>query len=450
MSGLKVVLWRSLLVLAALIMLPGASVFAQAFSQSDIYSIIRGTPFYDPNASACTGTTVTAGTGAPDGAAFPNLDPTAMANAINTWIQQQNPNSELSGLGTTIVAGAQHSNVNPFLIVAIAREETSLADPSTYNVKYANNAFSREATPSQPNYPGAGPNAGTLWYKWSSVEASVDYTAPENQGAAGGGDIAAYLRDKYGSQIDNNDLLAFMEAYAPDKENNTAQYIADVQSWITDLVNLTTGSSDSSSPTNTANSTCNSSGGVNCQLNTTSSSAGSSSNLSSVRQEVVCIAEQELATWTSQPGYPWPCPSGKTECTNSYSETGYLQYSQNRQEEWCADFVSWVYDQAKYPLQPDPNWDLSGVAEIQAIGEQNQNFHWHPEASYVPKPGDLAVYTTDQPDGHINIVVSVSSDTMDAIGGDQGHGPYPGGSIVSEKAGVPIHGEGITGYVTPD
>jgi hypothetical protein len=229
------------------------SAVARALSQSELYSIYSDTTWYDPNSSAssaCTATDTSPGNGAPDGAQFPNLDPSAMANAINQWIVQQNPNSEMKGLGSTIVADGKSSNVSPFLIVAIAKSESSIAAPGDWNVAHANNSFGREATSSQPNVPS--PSRDVLWYKWSTVKASVDNTAPENQNAAGGGDMATYLRTQFGSQIDDNNLVAMITKYAPPKENDTAQYIANVQSWISDLIKLTGGTTSGSGSTNAA------------------------------------------------------------------------------------------------------------------------------------------------------------------------------------------------------
>jgi len=193
-----------------------------------------------------------------------------------------------------------------------------------------------------------------------------------------------------------------------------------------DVAGSYSGDSSGSADCSNATATCNS-----------SSSQSSSSALSSLRQNVVCLAQKELALWKSQPGYPHP----------AYSQTGYFKYSQNRQEEWCADFVSWIYDQAGYPLQPDPNWDVSYVPNIQSIGEQNGKFHWHPQGSgYKPKPGDFAIHGTN----HVNIFVSSVGGTSQYIGGDQGSGPYPGGSVVSVETGSGYYDNGITGYVSPD
>lgn len=223
----------AVLVVASSIFSP---VLASTLPDEDIQSIYSDTVWYKGVSDELCSGDLTPGKGAPDGGNFPNLDPAVMANAINQWIVKENPNSKLKGLGSTIVAGAKNSNVNPFLIVTIARKESSLADPSDYNVRGGNNSFGRTATSSQPNFQGA-----KLWYKWTSVKASVDYTAAENRNAQGGGDMAAYLRNQFGPQLDHSNLTALLMLYAPPGENDTSQYIAQVEGWINELVKLSKG-----------------------------------------------------------------------------------------------------------------------------------------------------------------------------------------------------------------
>jgi hypothetical protein len=200
-------------------------------AQRSIYE--KGIYFFDEQ--ACDGGIAsgnvddsTPGDGAPDGTTFPNLQPTAIANAINNYIKDTNPNSKLAGLGSTIVKSAKNANINPFLIVAIAQMESSLSDPSDFNVSHANNSFGRMAAAGQPSFQGS-----RAWYKWSSVKASVDYQATENKNAAGGGDVASYLRNQFSTPIDNNDINALIQPYAPSGDgNDTAAYIANVKTWI--------------------------------------------------------------------------------------------------------------------------------------------------------------------------------------------------------------------------
>ena len=387
-----------------------------------------------PNCSSPGSGSVSPGTGSPDGSTFPNLDPTNMANAINTWIKQINPNGELNGLGSTIVADGKHANVNPFLLVSISRNESLFANPSVAFVQEGNNGFGREAGSDQPHFEAGG----TLWYKWTSVEASVDYTAPENKGVVGG-DMADYIRNEYSASIDSNNLIATLEAYAPPSQNNTAEYIANVKTWISQLVSLADGSnSQIDSQSNDSSSTC---VGNDCNSIPTSSTS-----VSQLRQNIVCIAREQLAIWESQPGYPW-------DGANSYSETGYLKYSQNSPEEWCADFVSWVYNQADFPLQPDPNWKIGYIPALVSILATSKNFQEHqPGSNYVPQPGDIAMHSGGGgPESHVNIVVSVDGTTVNLIGGDQGNGPYPGGSIVSTDTSVGGYwNDGIDLYISPN
>lgn len=185
--------------------------------------------------------------------------------------------------------------------------------------------------------------------------------------------------------------------------------------------------------TNGSNADCSGQNGtVNCNATSDTSSAG----LSQVRHDVVCIAQQELALWKSQPGYPHP----------AYAMDGYLKYTGGIRDLWCAWFVSWIYNQAHYPLKTgDPR--VGFVPDIQAIGEKGQNFHWHPASSgYVPKPGDMAIHGAV----HVNMFISASGNQATFIGGDQGDGPYPGGSIVSIEVDNGYYDSGITGYVSPD
>lgn len=175
-----------------------------------------------------TGPSVSPGGGAPDGAQFPNLDPTSMANSIDAFVKKTAPGSPLNGLGATIVASSQHANINPFLVVAIANQETSLGTANTPQVTAAHNLFNRKATSSQPNVP----IGGDLWYKWSSVKASVDNTAPENQNSNGGGDFPAYLRNQYGSSINSGDFGTLFALYDP----GYSAYAGNVQGWMSDMI----------------------------------------------------------------------------------------------------------------------------------------------------------------------------------------------------------------------
>lgn len=219
---------------------PIATVSALTADQKRVYS--SGINYFDVLVgcenvvkSTADSSNIEPGAGKPTGTTFPKLDPAAMGTAIDKYIQQTNPNSKMKGLGSTIVASSEKADINPFLVVAIAQKESQLSDPGDYNVKNGNNSFGRMATKSQPNFQGA-----RLWYKWTSVKASVDHTAAENKNAVGGGDAAAYLRNQYGSELDAGQLESFMNKYAPPGDgNDTPKYIADIKSWMGKMAQLT-------------------------------------------------------------------------------------------------------------------------------------------------------------------------------------------------------------------
>jgi len=218
----------------------GAAFAAISAAQQNIYK--EGINYFDLSNSDCsdnkaTTTAVTAGSGSPTGGTFPSLDPNSMASAINEYIKKHYPASPLAGLGDTIVASAKNSNVNPFLIPAIAVQETSLGTVNTSQVTEAHNIFDRKASSNQPNVS----INGSLWYKWSSVKASVDYTATENQNAAGGGDFLSYLRDVYASSLNDNDYTTFFETYDP----GFSAYASNVKAMISEMVSDAGGSTSS-------------------------------------------------------------------------------------------------------------------------------------------------------------------------------------------------------------
>jgi hypothetical protein len=102
---------------------------------------------------------------------------------------------------------------------------------------------------------------------------------------------------------------------------------------------------------------------------------------------VACFAERQWAAWqvgaTIHPAL-----------LNDYTDG-------NPDEEWCADFVSYVYKEAGYPFANGERngWDQYTAGDVQYMG-----FTVHSAGSYTPKPGDVAFF--DYPGGHVEIVVS--------------------------------------------
>jgi ricin-type beta-trefoil lectin protein/CHAP domain-containing protein len=112
-----------------------------------------------------------------------------------------------------------------------------------------------------------------------------------------------------------------------------------------------------------------------------------SCNSGSEGQRVACYAVKEWTTW--QTGSP-----NHNDLLNQYSDG-------NGYEEWCADFVSYVYQEAGYPFSQG---ERNGWDEYNANNIQNMGFTYHDATSYSPQPGDVAYF--DYSGGHVEIVVS--------------------------------------------
>ena len=366
-----------------------------AISGNDLQSILDNTAYYDGG----TGTTTvcsTTGASFPSGLSFPNLDQTSMATAINTYIKQNYPASLLNGLGQTIVSDGQHSNVNPFFIVADAQHESIMADPTDFNVIHGGNSFGRTAGPGQPSFQGS-----KNWYYWSSVEASVDYTAPENQGSTSG-DYAAFLRAVYGQDIDSNNLTDFINTYAPSSDgNNPTAYISSLQATAQDLIDLTTGASTTNSQSSSSN------------CSTGSTSCISSQSTISGNAAILCEAEKyEGIYYQSGGGHGYlafraACPEGSITAAIASSSAG----------------------------DPGPcATDCSGLVSVAVDAVFNQSFSWivsetdgtmttgvSPSSDWQSIPlsqvqaGDIVTHYDGQ-DGHVEIVDHINGNTLYTIG----------------------------------
>jgi hypothetical protein len=103
--------------------------------------------------------------------------------------------------------------------------------------------------------------------------------------------------------------------------------------------------------------------------------------------KVACYAVKEWQTW--QTGNP----SHKALLTTYTDGAPY--------EEWCADFVSYIYKEAGYPFV---NGEADGWDESNANLVQTQGFTQHDPSNYTPVVGDVAFF--DYTGGHVEIVIS--------------------------------------------
>jgi hypothetical protein len=99
-------------------------------------------------------------------------------------------------------------------------------------------------------------------------------------------------------------------------------------------------------------------------------------------------------------------------------------------QEWCADFVSWVYKQAGAPFTggEDGGWRIAGSGAVAEWFKANATWIPNPGKPVpvgdprAPQPGDVVFYGPGphvDGSGHVNIVVSYDGHTVTTIGGNQ-------------------------------
>ena len=172
------------------------------------------------------------------------------------------------------------------------------------------------------------------------------------------------------------------------------------------------------------------------------SAAGCSSTSvsGSTIEKVVQIAEAEYQSWES----------GSLRPGDSFKK-----YTGNAAGNWCAWFVSWVYNEAGYPISTETrNGEVPAVQTIWDIGVKNERFEYHDKAGYTPKVGDLVIKKSAG-SSHVNIVISVDpSGKIVTIGGNEsGNSGLQGAFYLSsrvQKSGLndPAADAKLTGFVT--
>ena len=131
------------------------------------------------------------------------------------------------------------------------------------------------------------------------------------------------------------------------------------------------------------------------------------SSLSDTQRQVLSLARQEYQK----------NPTG-------YDNT-VMTYTEGFEESWCADFISWIFDQADTPfVHPDTGyWRIPGVQTLMAYYQQQGAYHTIGDG-YVPQLGDVAFYFGETPDGdsseHVAMILEVRGDQLVTIGGNEG------------------------------
>lgn len=97
------------------------------------------------------------------------------------------------------------------------------------------------------------------------------------------------------------------------------------------------------------------------------------------------------------------------------------KYSQGVTEPWCADFVSWVMNQADAPFTNphSGSWRIPGTMTLRDYLIQLGNWRAYGD-NYVPQIGDIAIYDGNGPHGqHTNFVIEYTDGKLTTIGGNE-------------------------------
>lgn len=101
----------------------------------------------------------------------------------------------------------------------------------------------------------------------------------------------------------------------------------------------------------------------------------------------------------------------------------YAKYTNGRQENWCADFVSWVYKSAGKPFTAAPGvglldgWQIQSVENMKTYLQAKGQFFLNSPTAPAPQPGDIVIYQNGM--SHTNIVAEANGYMVKTVGGNQ-------------------------------
>ena len=121
-------------------------------------------------------------------------------------------------------------------------------------------------------------------------------------------------------------------------------------------------------------------------------------NLSPTRQKIISLAKTEFK-----------------------AQSAGTKFSQGAKEPWCANFVSYIMNQAGAPLK-NPHtggWRIPGTFTLREYYEANGRFK-PANSGYQPLPGDVAIYRNSPVFGdHTNIVLKNDNGVLTTVGGNE-------------------------------
>jgi hypothetical protein len=125
-------------------------------------------------------------------------------------------------------------------------------------------------------------------------------------------------------------------------------------------------------------------------------------------------------------------------------------------EEWCADFVAWVWHRAGVPFTYGYNSGEINGGAVSFYQWGVANGTWHAvNSGYTPQPGDAVVYglntPTDTSADHVAIVTSGEARDPNVVDGDWwlGNGKGNGGVVAATDQTTATGSDSVSGYVSP-
>ena len=118
------------------------------------------------------------------------------------------------------------------------------------------------------------------------------------------------------------------------------------------------------------------------------------------------------------------------------------KYSQGVKEAWCADFVSWILNEAGAPLvnPHSGSWRIPGVYTLREYYQANGTFK-AAATGYQPKLGDVVLYEEPGIFGsHTNIVIANNNGILTTVGGNEPGGIRVFTNTQPEKAHIVGYG----------
>ena len=121
-------------------------------------------------------------------------------------------------------------------------------------------------------------------------------------------------------------------------------------------------------------------------------------SLSPTRQKIISLAKTEFKT-----------------------QSAGAKFSQGAKEAWCANFVSYIMNQAGAPLKNSHTggWRIPGTFTLREYYEATGRFK-SDNSDYQPLPGDAAIYRNSPVFGdHTNIVLKNDNGALTTVGGNE-------------------------------